>query len=127
MTRTRSGLVLFLLPSNALSSPFMFLNEAILEDAALVWFGKLHNTVAHGPHLAQLNGMLRRWPVGFRERMEPRLRSALDEVETIFAELPREWLHVDGDESLPVQLDQERVDSALRLPFTDPDRFWALP
>jgi hypothetical protein len=38
-----------------------------------------------------------------------------------------EWLHVDGDESLPVQLDMKRVISALELPFTDPDTFWKLP
>lgn len=70
---------------------------------------------------------LRQWPEGFRERMEPRLRSALDEVRTIFAELPLEWLHVDGDESLPVQLDVERVISSLELPFTEPATFWKLP
>ncbi len=69
----------------------------------------------------------RQWPEGFRERMEPRLRAALDELPTIFAELPLEWLHVDGDESLPVQLDGERVSSSLELPFTDPDAFWKLP
>lgn len=37
-----------------------------------------------------------------------------------------EWLHVDGDKSLPVQLDMQRVLSALELPFTDPDTFWKL-
>jgi len=70
---------------------------------------------------------LRSWPAGFRERMERRLRAALDEIRTIFAELPPEWLHVDGDESLPVQLDVEKVVSALELPFTEPDIFWTLP
>lgn len=70
---------------------------------------------------------LRQWPEGFREQMEPRLRAALDEVRAIFAELPLEWLHVDGDETLPVQLDVERVISALELPFTEPDTFWKLP
>jgi hypothetical protein len=48
-------------------------------------------------------------------------------VETIFSELPAEWLYLDGDDSLPVQLDLERVRSVLELPFTDPDRFWKLP
>ncbi len=38
-----------------------------------------------------------------------------------------EWLHVDGDESLPVQLDMKRVISALELPFTVPGTFWKLP
>jgi len=70
---------------------------------------------------------LRQWPAGFREQMVPRLRAALDEVRGIFAELPLEWLHVDGDETLPVQLDVERVISALELPFTEPDTFWKLP
>jgi hypothetical protein len=70
---------------------------------------------------------LHQWPEGFRERMEPRLRAALNEVRAIFAELPLEWLYVDGDESLPVQLDVEKVISALELPFSQPDLFWKLP
>jgi hypothetical protein len=52
---------------------------------------------------------LKAWPDGFRERMEPRLRQALGEVRGIFAELPAEWLYLDGDDSLPVQLDLERA------------------
>jgi len=72
-------------------------------------------------------GMLKEWPEGFRERMEPMLKAALDEVPTIFAELPLEWLHMDGDESLPVQLDMKRVISLLELPFSDPETFWKLP
>lgn len=72
-------------------------------------------------------GMLKQWPEGFRERMEPRLREALDRLPGLFAELPPEWLHLDGDESLPVQLDVERVTSLLNLPFTEPDTFWKLP
>lgn len=70
---------------------------------------------------------LKQWPEGFRERMEPNLRDGLHEVRSIFAELPLEWLHVDGDESLPVQLDVERVCSVLELPFTEPAKFWTLP
>ena len=72
-------------------------------------------------------GMLKAWPEGFRERMEVRMREALGQVRSIFSELPLEWLHVDGDDSLPVQLDQERVISVLELPFTDPETFWKLP
>lgn len=72
-------------------------------------------------------GRVKQWPAGFRERMEPRLRAALDEVRGIFAELPLEWLHVEGDETLPVQLDVEKVISALELPFSQPDLFWKLP
>ena len=78
-----------------------------------------------GAHV--FGGALWQWPEGFRERMEPRLRAALHEVGTIFAELPLEWLYVDGDDSLPVQLDREKVVSALELPFTEPANFWNLP
>ena len=62
-----------------------------------------------------------------RERMGPLMQAALAEVPAIIAELPLGWLHVDGDESLPVQLDMKRVISALELPFADPDTFWKLP
>lgn len=62
----------------------------------------------------------------FRERMELLMKVAMAEVPAICAELPLEWLHVDGDESLPVQLDVESVISVLELPFTDPDTFWKL-
>lgn len=71
--------------------------------------------------------MLREWPEGFRERMEPRLKEALGQVREIFSELPPEWLYVDGDDSLPVQLDVERVVSVLSLPFAKPELFWRLP
>lgn len=71
--------------------------------------------------------MLKQWPAGFREQMEPRLKAAWEMLPGIFAELPAEWLHVDGDDTLPVQLDINQVSSALSLPFTDPDTFWTLP
>ena len=48
-----------------------------------------------------------------RERMGPLMQAALAEVPAIIAELPLEWLHVDGDESLPVQLDMKRVISGV--------------
>jgi hypothetical protein len=78
-----------------------------------------------GAHV--FGNMLREWPEGFRERMEPRLKEALGQVREIFSELPPEWLYVDGDDSLPVQLDVERVISVLESPFRDPDHFWKLP
>ncbi len=78
-----------------------------------------------GAHV--FGGMLKQWPAGFRARMEPRMREALGLVREIFSELPLEWLHVDGDDSLPVQLDIGRVISALELPFADPETFWKLP
>ena len=72
-------------------------------------------------------GLLKQWPQGFRERMEPRLRAALDRLPELFSELPTEWLHLDGDDTLPVQLDINHVSSVLSLPFTEPDTFWKLP
>lgn len=30
----------------------MTLNESIVEDAALTWFGELNYAINHGPHLA---------------------------------------------------------------------------
>lgn len=72
-------------------------------------------------------GMLKQWPERCRERMEPRLRAGLERLPELFEELPQEWLHLDGDDSLPVQLDVNRVSSVLSLPFTAPDTFWKLP
>lgn len=72
-------------------------------------------------------GMLKQWPEGFRERMEPRLHAARERLPELFAELPPEWLHLDGDDTLSVQLDINRVSSVLSLPFTEPDTFWKLP
>lgn len=68
--------------------------------------------------------LLKQWPAGFRERMEPRLAQALDELPKIIAELPEEWLYLYGDETLAVQLNLERVTSTLYLPFTVSDVFW---
>ncbi|WP_367874122.1 HipA family kinase [Luteolibacter sp. Populi] len=78
-----------------------------------------------GAHV--FRGEVKEWPEGFRKRMEQRLRVALDQVRTVFSELPLEWLHMDGDESLSVQLEVERVNSVLEMPFTDADNFWKLP
>lgn len=71
--------------------------------------------------------MLQQWPVGFRERMEKRMAEALVLFPQWLANLPAEWRYLDGDDTLPVQLDSERVFSLLNLPFTRPDDFWALP
>ena len=38
----------------------MSLNESIVEDAALEWFGELGYAVGHGPHLAPSAGL--EWP-----------------------------------------------------------------
>ncbi|HSJ01646.1 MAG: HipA family kinase [Verrucomicrobium sp.] len=70
-------------------------------------------------------GLLGDWPEGFRDKMEGPLRSALHLVPEIFEELPLEWLHVDGDTTMPVQLDQMHVQSVLSLPFTESENFWS--
>lgn len=71
--------------------------------------------------------IVRQWPQGFRERMEPRLAEAAARLPQWFAKLPDEWRYLHGDESLPVQLAEESVSSVLRLPFTQPDAFWQMP
>lgn len=55
------------------------------------------------------------------------MHDALRRLGEIFAELPAEWLYVDGDESQPVQLDFREVESLLKLPFIDSENFWKLP
>ena len=40
----------------------MSLNESIVEDAALEWFGELGYAVGHGPHLAPGEPAARRTP-----------------------------------------------------------------
>jgi hypothetical protein len=72
-------------------------------------------------------GLLNGWPSGFRELMAPRLQQAWSKLPEIFAELPLECLHIDGDVTLPVQLSMDRVSSCLALPFSDPESFWKLP
>ena len=69
------------------------------------------------PPLAGWKVESEKWKEGARPRAE--------EWE-IFDELPKEWLHVDGDETLPVQLDEAWIASVLRLPFSDPEAFWKL-
>ncbi|WP_409218310.1 HipA family kinase [Prosthecobacter sp.] len=59
--------------------------------------------------------------------MATKMMQATELLPQWFAELPDEWRYLDGDDTLPVQLDEERVSSALRLPFTESDAFWSLP
>ncbi len=70
---------------------------------------------------------LQQWPDGFRAEMEPVLREAMESLDSIFSELPEEWLHLDGDDSLPVQLCADRLRFELGLPFTQPESFWKIP
>lgn len=72
-------------------------------------------------------GFLGGWPEGFREHMMPRLRVLLEAVPRLFAQLPDEWLYPDGDDSLPVHLDQNDVLKTLQLPLEEPEAFWTLP
>lgn len=64
------------------------------------------------------------WPLGFRERVEPLMQVALRQVNDCFDSLPREWLHLEGDENLPVQLNQNSVFESLARAFTEPEAFW---
>ena len=50
--------------------------------------------------------------------------AALDRLDEWFASLPREWQHLEGDETLPVQLEQKLVFETLSRAFTEPDAFW---
>ncbi len=65
-------------------------------------------------------------PEGLRMEMVPRMSEALSNLPQFFEGLPEEWLYLDGDESLPVQLDQNRVCAILKRPFADPESFWTL-
>ena len=70
------------------------------------------------------SGLLPAWPPGFRDRIEPRMRMALDRLGDLFGSLPKEWQHLEADETLPVQLEQKLVFETLARAFTDPDAFW---
>lgn len=63
---------------------------------------------------------------GIRERMEPLMKQALEGLPGLFSRLPDEWLYLDGDENLPVQLEQNHVYNVLNRPFAEPEAFWAL-
>lgn len=64
-------------------------------------------------------------PEVLRMEMEPRMKAALDGLPQLFGRLPDEWLYLDGDESLSVQLDQNHVYNTLNRPFAEPEAFWA--
>jgi hypothetical protein len=59
-----------------------------------------------------------------RSEMERRMAAALAELPRLFERMPVEWLYLDGDESLPVHLDQKEVYNTLNRPFADPEAFW---
>lgn len=70
-------------------------------------------------------GLLPQWPLGFREKAEPWMQAALAKLPEIFQAMPLEWLHLDGDESLPVQLEQKLVFETLSRAFTTTASFWS--
>ncbi|MEZ5387555.1 MAG: HipA family kinase [Prosthecobacter sp.] len=67
------------------------------------------------------------WPEGFREHMTGQLTAMLASVPRLFSQLPDDWLYPDGDDSLPVHLDQNQVLKTLQLPLEEPEAFWTLP
>ena len=71
--------------------------------------------------------VVKEWPAGFREQMTARLPALLAFVPRLFSQLPEEWLYPDGDDSLPVHLDQNDVLKTLQLPLEQPEAFWTLP
>jgi hypothetical protein len=73
------------------------------------------------------SGLLKAWPCGFEEYMKAQLPALLASVPRLFAQLPEEWLYPDGDDSLPVHLDQNDVLKTLQLPLEEPEAFWTLP
>lgn len=66
------------------------------------------------------------WPAGFREKVDPKMHLAINELNDFLASLPSEWLHLEGSEELPSNLDQDMVRSILSRPFLESDAFWNL-
>lgn len=52
------------------------------------------------------------------------MKAALDRLDQWFGSLPIEWQHLEGDDTLPVQLEQKLVFEALARAFTEPAAFW---
>ena len=67
--------------------------------------------------------LLPHWPEGFREEAERRATAALGSLPAIIGEMPLEWLHMEGDENLPVQLDLDLVRASLAEGTAD--TFWS--
>ena len=66
-------------------------------------------------------------PDKMRQIYEAQMRSALAKLPELFKTLPLEWLYLDGDENLPVQLSQQHVYSVLNRAFVEPSPFWGKP
>lgn len=59
-----------------------------------------------------------------RPSLENDMRSAISQSHSFFSSLPMEWLYLDGDDSLPVQLDKNLIMDILQRPFRQPEQFW---
>jgi len=64
------------------------------------------------------------WQRLFADMMAEKMRGAWDRFPKIWAELPPAWLHLDGDENLPMQLDYDVVWETLRRPWDKDAGFW---
>ena len=64
------------------------------------------------------------WTADFRDRMGAQMALLCAKLPYIMAELPAEWLHMEGDENLPVQLDPGEVRDVLRRPLHQSSQFW---
>ncbi len=70
------------------------------------------------------SALLREWPLGFRETMNERMRSAITQLDKWFSSIPDEWLYLHGERNQAVQLDRNLVTRILMRPFDNPDTFW---
>jgi hypothetical protein len=68
--------------------------------------------------------MLPAWPEGFRDAIAPALRAGVEQVGSLFDDLPVEWLYLDGDDSTMPLLDQEEVRATLARALNQPEEFW---
>lgn len=78
-------------------------------------------------HLREVHAfsrLLEAWPLGYRETCLPRLERAYQQLPAIYATLPKEWLHLDGDPAEPVQLAESSVREILQRAFHAPIELW---
>ena len=72
------------------------------------------------------NGVVPGWPEKFRREMTERMEAGVAALPGFWAELPKEWLYVDGDSALPPQLSFDAVDRLLTRFRNNPDPFWTV-
>lgn len=64
------------------------------------------------------------WQRLFVDEMADKMKRALNRFPEIWAELPEEWLYLDGDDNLPMQLEFDMVKEILWRPFKNAATFW---